>query len=57
MEMSKKKIDYLGINISDESLYIALVNKVAQKKSEGNRKATIKELAERYLWQGIRNDK
>ena len=55
--MSKKKIDYLTINISDEELYKALINKVAQKKNEGNRQCSIKELAERYLWAGVQNDK
>ena len=55
--MSTKKIDYLTINISDEEIYIALINKVAQKKSEGHRQCSIKELAEKYIREGLSNDK
>jgi hypothetical protein len=55
--MNTKKIDYLTINISDEELYKALINKVAQKKNDGHRQCSIKELAEKYLWEGLSNDK
>lgn len=55
--MPEKKNPYLTINIKDEKLYIALINKVAERKGKGERDCSILKIAEGYLWEGIRREK
>ena len=55
-EKKTKKLIYLNLAILDESLYLAILNKKLEKRKQGV-KITIRELVEKYVREGISNDK